>query len=160
MPQINKWIPELLQKSLSEGSCNHMRRLQRSREDLAPVVLVIDDNPAIRDMVSWALELDGYDAVEAAEGREALNWMQNAEREGRYPAVILLDLAMPGMDGFTFLKHLQAQGQVSPSPYPSPAVIVLTASSPVPDASELGVKRVVEKPFHARDVLNLVRQFV
>jgi CheY-like chemotaxis protein len=133
-----------------------MRRLQRSREDLAPVVLVIDDNPAIRDMVSWALELDGYDAVEAAEGREALNWMQNAEREGRYPAVILLDLAMPGMDGFTFLKHLQAQM----SPYPSPAVIVLTASSQVPDAVELGVKQVVEKPFHARDVLNLVRQFV
>src|SRR5437868_5978337 len=112
-----------------------MRRLQRSREDFAPVVLVIDDNPAIRDMVSWALELDGYDAVEAAEGREALNWMQNAEREGRYPAVILLDLAMPGMDGFTFLKHLHAQGQMSPSP--SPAVIVLTASSPVPDAGEL-----------------------
>jgi two-component system chemotaxis response regulator CheY len=158
LPQIKYWIPELLYKSLSEGNCNHMYRLQRPREELAPVVLVVDDNPAIRDMVSWALELDGYDAVEAAEGREALNWIQNAEREGRYPAVILLDLAMPGMDGFTFLKHLQAQWQTSSRP--SPAVIVLTASTQVPDAVELGVKQVVEKPFHARDILNLVRQFV
>jgi CheY-like chemotaxis protein len=160
MAQINQWVSELIRRTLNEGNCNHMRRLQHSREDLAPVVLVVDDNPAIRDMVSWALELDGYDAVEAAEGREALNWMQNAEREGRYPAVILLDLAMPGMDGFTFLKHLQARWQASPSSYPSPAVIVLTASSPAPDAVELGVTQVVEKPFHARDVLNLVRQFV
>ena len=33
-----------------------------------PIVLVVDDNPAIRDMVSWALELDGYEPAEAAEG--------------------------------------------------------------------------------------------
>ena len=38
-----------------------------------PVVLVIDDNPAIRDMVVWALELDGFEAAEASEGQEALD---------------------------------------------------------------------------------------
>src|SRR2546427_2841663 len=74
-----------------------------------PIVLVVDDNPAIRDMVSWALELDGYEPAEAAEGYEALAWMDNASREGRYPDVILLDLAMPGMGGQAFLERLQAQ---------------------------------------------------
>ncbi len=135
-----------------------MYRVQRSGEESAPVVLVVDDNPTIRDMVSWALELDGFDAVEAAEGREALDWLKHAEREGRYPAVILLDLAMPGMDGYGFLKQLQTQNQVSPA-RPSPAIIVLTAHSHTSDALGLSVERVIEKPFHARDVLNIVHQF-
>src|SRR5437762_11459838 len=82
-----------------------------------PIVLVVDDNPAIRDMVSWALELDGYEPAEAAEGNEALAWMDNAAREGRYPGVILLDLAMPVMDGSAFLEQLRAQwGAAHPFP--------------------------------------------
>src|SRR5919197_5542211 len=98
---------------------------QPQREGQPPVVLVVDDNPAIRDMVSWALELDGYEPVEAAEGQEALDWMSNAAREGRYPSVILLDLAMPGMDGRAFLQQIRQQCQIPPQP--EPMVVVITA---------------------------------
>lgn len=120
-----------------------------------PIVLVVDDNPAIRDMVSWALELDGYEPAEAAEGHEALAWMDNAAREGKYPNIILLDLAMPGMDGPTFLERLRSQWEPS---YPSPLIVVITAGIGGPDAESLGVEQVIVKPFHVRDLLDVVRR--
>ena len=132
-----------------------MDQPQQPGEERQPVVLVVDDNPAIRDMVSWALELDGYEPAEAAEGQEALDWMNNASREGRYPSVILLDLAMPGMDGNTFLQRLHQQWKVA---YPLPAVVVITAGTNGPDAASLGVHQVIVKPFHVRDLLDVVRQ--
>jgi two-component system chemotaxis response regulator CheY len=124
-------------------------------EGRQPIVLVIDDNPAIRDMVSWALELDGYEPAEAAEGNEALAWMDNASREGRYPDVILLDLAMPGMDGYTFLNRLRTQWEVA---HPLPSIIVITAGTNSPDAATLGVSTVIIKPFHVRDLLDLIHR--
>jgi len=130
-----------------------MNRPRITGEDRHPIVLVIDDNPAIRDMVSWALELDGYEPAEAAEGYEALAWMDNAAREGRYPNVVLLDLAMPGMDGYAFLQHLRTQWELV---HPIPSVIVITAGLSGPDAASLGVDSVIVKPFHVRDLLDLI----
>jgi two-component system chemotaxis response regulator CheY len=133
---------------------------QSQHEGQPPVVLVVDDNPAIRDMVSWALELDGYEPAEAAEGQEALDWMSNAASEGRYPAVILLDLAMPGMNGHVFLERLRDQWGVFCAGYPQPAVVVITAGTGGPDAATLGVEQVIVKPFHVRDLLDAVRHLV
>ncbi len=120
-----------------------------------PIVLIVDDNPAIRDMVSWALELDGFEPAEAAEGVEALAWMDNAAREGRYPSVILLDLAMPGMDGESFLDRMRTQWEAS---RPLPSIVVITAGTVGPDAKTLGVQQVVIKPFHVRDLLDVIRK--
>ena len=126
-------------------------------ETRQPIILVIDDNPAIRDMVSWALELDGYEPAEAAEGQEALDWISNAAREGRYPSVILLDLTMPGMDGNEFLRCLHAQWEATHLP---PAVVVITVRTENPDATRLGVAEIIVKPFHVRDLLNTVYRLV
>jgi two-component system, chemotaxis family, chemotaxis protein CheY len=126
-------------------------------ETRQPIILVIDDNPAIRDMVSWALELDGYEPAEAAEGQEALDWISNAAREGRYPSVILLDLTMPGMDGNEFLRCLHDQWEVT---HPPPAVVVITVGTANPDATRLGVAEIIVKPFHVRDLLNTVYRLV
>lgn len=142
-----------------------MNQPQRLVEGRQPVVLVVDDNPAIRDMVSWALELDGYEPAEAAEGQEALDWINNAAREGRYPAVILLDIAMPGMDGTMFLSNLRQQWKTFGLPYSLPSIVVITAAgNSLPDAADvgiqLGVDHVIVKPFHVRDLLDVVRQLV
>jgi CheY-like chemotaxis protein len=128
-----------------------------SSEGNSPVVLIVDDNAAIRDMVSWALELDGYEAAEAAEGQEALDWIDDAAREGRHPAVILLDLAMPGMDGSSFLNQLHTSWSTFHIAYPMPVVVAITANAASFDAKSLGVERIVIKPFHLRDILDLVR---
>lgn len=129
---------------------NNVQDRQRS------VVLIVDDNPAIRDMVSWALELDGFEAAEVADGQEALAWMDNAAREGRYPAVILLDLSMPHMDGDTFLQRLQVQWEKA---RPIPPVIVITAMQNAPQAPA-HVNQVIIKPFHVRELLDAVRNLV
>jgi two-component system, chemotaxis family, chemotaxis protein CheY len=135
-----------------------MKQPLHQSEGQQPVILVIDDNPAIRDMVSWALELDGYEPAEAAEGQEALNWLRSAAHEGRYPSVILLDLAMPGMDGNTFLERLHQQWAHMSSPHPLPAIVVITADSSSSDAMSMGVQQVIVKPFHVRDLLDVVRR--
>jgi CheY-like chemotaxis protein len=132
-----------------------MGQPQNAPQGYHPIVLVVDDNPAIRDMVSWALELDGYEPAEAAEGYEALAWMNSAAREGRYPDVILLDLAMPGMDGRRFLEQLQAQWEAA---RPFPSIVVITAAIGGPDADMLGVDCVIVKPFHVRELLDVVRR--
>jgi two-component system, chemotaxis family, chemotaxis protein CheY len=121
------------------------------------VVLVVDDNAAIRDMVSWALELDGFEAAEVADGREALAWMDNAAREGRYPAVILLDLSMPGMNGDTFLQRLRAQWE---NARPIPPIVIITAAQNAPDFPQMHVSQVIIKPFHVRHLLDAVRDLL
>jgi CheY-like chemotaxis protein len=131
-----------------------MKQVSRQFGRHRHIVLVVDDNPAIRDMVSWALELDGYEPAEAAEGQEALAWIDNAAREGRYPSVILLDLAMPGMDGTLFLEQLRSQWE---SIHPLPAIVVITAASQTGKMIHADVKHVIVKPFHVRDLLDAVR---
>ena len=127
------------------------------QDEQRSVVLIVDDNPAIRDMVSWALELDGFEAAEVADGQEALAWMDNAAREGRYPAVILLDLSMPRMDGHTFLQSLQVQLEKA---RPVPPIIIITASQNTPKQPPAHVNQVIIKPFHVRDLLDAVRDLV
>ena len=130
---------------------------QASRHQQRSVVLVVDDNAAIRDMVSWALELDGYEAAEVANGHEALAWMDNAAREGRYPAVILLDLTMPRMDGDTFLQRLQDQWELA---RPIPPIVIITAALNASELPRLHVHQVIIKPFHVRDLLDAVRDVI
>ncbi|BCL80310.1 response regulator [Ktedonobacteria bacterium brp13] len=127
----------------------------------APIVLVIDDNSAIRDMVTWALELDGFEPAEASEGQEALSWLRDAVHEGRFPAVILVDMNMPTMDGVTFIAHLaELEREYAFSLDQQPSIIVITALSSVAAAKTLGVAHVIAKPFHVRDLLDTVRQLV
>src|SRR5262245_42637864 len=80
-------------------------------------ILVVEDEPLQREHVSQALALAGWNVVEAANGREALRRM-----ESERPAVILLDLIMPEMDGFEFLEELRRRPAAENTP-----VIVVTA---------------------------------
>jgi CheY-like chemotaxis protein len=126
-------------------------------KDCSPVVLVVDDNTAIRNMVTWALVLEGYRSAEASEGQEALDWVRNAAASGYYPSVILVDLSMPGMDGSTFLGRLQEYWNTHTSFPQRPSVVVITASTNVLDAATLGVEKIIIKPFHVRDLVHTIR---
>lgn len=122
----------------------------------APIVLIIDDNPAIRHVVAWSLKLGGYEPAEAENGLEAVRWIEQALRQRLYPSVILLDLAMPGMDGWSFMEWLQTTW---PTHAPFPPIIIITAGHA--DARPLSayVKQVVTKPFHVRDLMEVVRRW-
>jgi CheY-like chemotaxis protein len=67
-------------------------------------VLVVDDNDGCREVAASVLRLGGYAVTEAADGQEALRSLAG----GAAPDVILLDMLMPVLDGWQFLKHLKA----------------------------------------------------
>jgi len=73
-------------------------------------VLVIDDDPAARDMTSRVLTKEGYAVRCAASGVEGLELARRVR-----PAVIALDVMMPGMDGWAVLASLKADAQLAPS---------------------------------------------
>jgi signal transduction histidine kinase/CheY-like chemotaxis protein len=124
------------------------------------LALVVEDDPATRDMFRRMLEKDGWGVAEAANGREALAWVAR----GR-PRLILLDLMMPGMDGFEFLEELRQHAEWRSIP-----VVVVTAKDLTPEdrlflngSLLLGgcVKRVLQKgSFRRDDLLREVRDLV
>jgi DNA-binding response OmpR family regulator len=109
-----------------------------------PVVLLVDDDPAIRRAVSAGLELEGFAVVPASGGRAAL------EAAARiHPAVILLDLSMPDLDGLEVLRRLRAGGDQVP-------VCVLSARDEVDDrvaGLQAGADDYVVKPFALEEVV-------
>jgi DNA-binding response OmpR family regulator len=127
-------------------------------QDPLPSVLIVDDNAAIRKVIAWSLSMSGFQPIEAANGLEALAWMEQAARELLYPSVILLDLAMPEIDGYAFLEWLQITW-VSRSPLPA---ILLTIASPVDEKTLAlfpAIKQIIAKPFHMHDLLQMVRKW-
>jgi CheY-like chemotaxis protein len=81
------------------------------------IVLVVDDDPDTRQVVRWMLEEWGYFVLEAADGRQALE----VAEKGR-PDVVLMDLAMPVVDGFDAIRSIRKHPALKDTP-----VIALTA---------------------------------
>jgi DNA-binding response OmpR family regulator len=109
-----------------------------------PVVLLVDDDPAIRRAVSAGLELEGFTVVPASGGRAALEAAARIR-----PAVILLDLSMPDLDGLEVLARLRAGGDEVP-------VCVLSARDEVDDrvaGLQAGADDYVVKPFALEEVV-------
>lgn len=107
------------------------------------VVLLVDDDAAIRRSVSAGLELEGFRVVAASGGRAALAAAEQIE-----PAVILLDLAMPDLDGLEVLRHLRDGGDDVP-------VCVLSARDEVDDrvrGLQAGADDYVVKPFALEEI--------
>ncbi|HEY7280671.1 MAG TPA: response regulator [Actinomycetota bacterium] len=112
-------------------------------------VLIVDDEPDIVILLRLALEAAGYSTVEATDGREALEVIRVA-----HPDVVLLDIMMPGMDGWTTLEHLEETGE-------HPRVIMVTAKTASRDhdrAMELGADDFVTKPFEPDELLERMRR--
>src|SRR6185436_7220878 len=84
-------------------------------------VLIVEDDDDLRDMMAQMLTIEGFDTSVAANGREALEYLQRETR----PHVILLDLMMPVMDGWEFRRRQKADPELAPLP-----VIVLSALDP------------------------------
>jgi CheY-like chemotaxis protein len=102
------------------------------------VVLIVDDDDATRQVVSRTLTREGWTVIEAENGRAAMDRLKNNE-----PNLILLDLAMPEMDGFEFLTVLRNDGVHASIP-----VIVLTSKDlTVSERSQLTgrVEKIVQK---------------
>ena len=115
-----------------------------------PLVLVVEDDPALGDVMLTALKDDGLDAKLAHDGDEAMRDVDDLA-----PSVMVLDLMMPKRDGFSVLRELRADGRISRLP-----VIVVTAIFGMSEslyATELGAADYVTKPFELDDLISRVR---
>ena len=111
-------------------------------------VLVVDDDTSILDTVSSILTGEGYYVVSAATGEEAL-----AAVARKQPALILLDMRMPVMDGWAVARALRAQG------IKVPIVVMTAAESAKRWADEVGAEGYLAKPFGLDDLLATVERF-
>jgi CheY-like chemotaxis protein len=118
--------------------------LKKYRRDLP--VLVVDDDPVLRELLGRTLATAGYTVVEAENGRVALERLREVS-----PSVILLDLMMPEMDGFEFLAALRGHAAWRAIP-----VVVITARDlSGEDRERLNgrVERILQKGAHGREAL-------
>lgn len=114
-------------------------------------ILVIDDEPSIGRVVQFKLQQEGFKVRIATDGLEGL-----AKVSEEKPDLILLDLMMPGMDGFEVCRRLRASPETATTP-----VIILSARGQEMDrirGIELGVLDFFTKPFSPQKLLERVRE--
>jgi two-component system, OmpR family, response regulator len=110
-------------------------------------ILIVDDDPRLRDLVRLALERAGYAVITAADGQSALT---HAAREA--PDLIVLDVGLPEMTGFEVCRRIRARSEVP--------ILFLTAHDDEVDrvvGLELGADDYVTKPFSPRELVARVR---
>jgi DNA-binding response OmpR family regulator len=110
-------------------------------------VLVVDDDPVVRDVVGKYLERDGHTVFEAGDGRRAMQLF-----EERHPELVVLDVMLPELDGLELCRRIRASSEVP--------VILLTARAEEADrvvGLELGADDYVTKPFSPRELAARVK---
>lgn len=117
---------------------------------LSSYILIVDDDLAIREMLEMLLEGEGYEVVLASNGAEALETI----RQHR-PALVLLDLMMPVMDGWQFLENLKNKPEYQDLP-----VVLLSANRELTrTARNYNVKAYLSKPFEMNQLLSCVEHY-
>jgi len=114
-------------------------------------VLVVDDEPQVVWMLQCSLEAEGFQTFAARDGRAALDGL----KEHR-PKLVLLDIMMPVMDGWTVLEKIQDLPDED-----RPRVVVVSARASLRDrvkAAELGADAFVAKPFNVDDLLGVLHR--
>ena len=112
-------------------------------------VLVVDDEAFIRKMIEVRLKDAGFSVVEAQNGHEALEKVLSEK-----PSVIIMDVMMPGMDGFQVCEIIRGTPEISDTP-----ILMLTARGQMIDmerAMALGVREYITKPFSPRKLTEKV----
>jgi DNA-binding response OmpR family regulator len=116
--------------------------------DRAPRILLVDDEQPIQTLLSFPLQRDGYEVVQASDGAEALARFSEQPFD-----LVVLDLMLPRMDGLEVCKRLRANGSTVP-------IIMLTAKSEEIDkvlGLELGADDYITKPFSMREFRSRVK---
>ena len=111
-------------------------------------ILIVEDERNIVDILTFNLQREGYDTLEALDGAAGLRLALEQD-----PDLILLDLMLPGLDGFEVCRRLREQGRATP-------IIMLTAREEETDkvlGLELGADDYITKPFSMRELLARVK---
>jgi len=115
-----------------------------------PKILIVDDDPDLRQAMRLRLRANHYDTVNASDGYSAI-----AQAYKEHPDLIILDLGLPAGDGFVVLERLQRDDKLSTIP-----VIVLTASDPESTEQSVfdaGASAFFQKPADNTELLEVIR---
>jgi two-component system response regulator MprA len=107
-------------------------------------LLVVDDDPSVREALALVLDLNGFDVTTAADGREAIRTLSLAP-----PDAVVLDVLMPGLDGLEVCRRMRATGDRTP-------VLMLTARAEVSErvaGLEAGADDYLAKPFAREELI-------
>lgn len=120
---------------------------------MKPRVLVADDDEGLRQLYRLILQREGFDVIEAANGEQTLALAMNSA-----PTVILLDIMMPGMNGFEVCQRLKSDGRTGTVP-----VILVSAMEDVArlnDVLHAGADACLQKPIGPRELVERLKSFV
>ena len=125
--------------------------LDRTELAQANRILLVEDEDLIRDMVTVALEEEGYEVHTVKNGREALNVLQSPDfsRHKLTPDLIILDLMLPEVNGLDICRLLRYQGDITP-------ILIVSAKSSETDrvlGLEVGADDYLSKPFSMRELI-------
>ena len=115
---------------------------------MAATILIVEDEFAVARGIQFALQQEGYEVVVARSGEEGLEFAT-----GQAPDLVVLDVRLPGIDGFEVLRRLRAAGSKAP-------VLVLTARDDEVDkviGLELGADDYLTKPFGLRELMSRIK---
>jgi CheY-like chemotaxis protein len=118
-------------------------------QDIGGLVLVCDDTDQIRQLIRVNLELEGYQVVEAVDGQEAVEILQDLARP--LPDVITVDVVMPRQDGWWTVETIRADPRLAHIP-----IVMITASVQADtraQAERAGINEFVAKPFDPDDLV-------
>jgi DNA-binding response OmpR family regulator len=117
------------------------------------LVLVVEDEESVRSLVVKALLAKGYDVQQASDGLQASELLGQMKR---LPNLLICDVMMPTIDGYSLVRLLRAHKELSSIP-----VIFLTAKTDPADVVQgikLGARHYVQKPFSVKDLLDKVEK--
>lgn len=118
---------------------------------MSRTVLVVDDSTGVRMLVRGALEHAGYEVLEACDGEDALEFL-----DGRPLGLVVCDLAMPRMDGFSFMRYLRLHPRYRYTP-----LVVLSTETRQPqrdEARKQGAQAFINKPCTPSQLVGAVQR--
>ncbi len=111
-------------------------------------VLLVDDEPAILKVFGIKLKASGYDVITAINGDEALSLTKSTK-----PDIMLLDIIMPGKDGFEVLEELRTFSKL-------PVIVISARPESSQKAFSLGANAFLAKPFNVDDLLKAIKRLL
>lgn len=120
---------------------------------MPPIIMVVDDDANTRRLLKFILDHAGYDMIEAQDGMDALEKLQTSQ-----PDLIILDVLMPNLDGFTTIHHIRANPQFAALP-----VIFLSSRADVAAENSglaAGAQQYLVKPFSVPKLLQHIHDLL
>lgn len=117
-----------------------------------PLVLIVEDDPAVQGLLRTLMETEGYDAMTAKDGLEGL-----LKAEIRHPSIIILDIMMPNVDGERVLEEMRTRAGLAEVP-----VLIVTGRADAHHAFDrlVGPKNVIPKPFDPDELTGRIAELL